>query len=253
MKTSNKLLIGLYTAFLLAVACFLIAAKSSMIELEKIDGSGNVITKNFGTLTDGDIRLTNESMGYQIDPNSNQVKVEAEDNVLEVMQNIVVDGKFVNSNIYGHGYNINTTVRPMITIGTKDLDVLNLQMRSFTSLSALDTLKNNSIRLDMGDHSQIESTIDCDRLVINARSFAGLTLYGATDFVLLNSRGHARLTADGLSADEWEINMSSFANASVHCNDVIGGTMRDQSSLDLHGQPENIQVTNMNNSSLNNH
>lgn len=253
MKTSSKLLIGLYVAFLLAAAYLFIAAKSSMQEMEKVEGSGDVITKNFGILTDGSIRLTNESMGYQIDPNSNQVIVEAEDNVMEVMENIVVDGKFTNSNIYGEGYNINTNVRPMIILGTKDLDVLNLQMRSFTSLKAIDTLKNSSIRLDIGDHSQMESTINCDRLVINSRSFAGLTLNGEADFVLLNSRGHARLTAKGLSADEWEINMSSLSSASVHCNDVIGGTMRDQSSLDLHGKPDNIQMTNYGNSSLNKH
>jgi len=104
MKLSNKLLLGFYALVILSFTSFVVLAKSSIIEVEKLVGSGVIQEIDLGELNTNELVFKDYAIEYIIDPNSTRIVVQL-DTVLisklnkpidleQIQLDRILDGRF---------------------------------------------------------------------------------------------------------------------------------------------------------------
>lgn len=250
MKTSNKLILIGYGLILLCFTTFFIAAKSHMVEVDKLIGSGNISTRSLGKMTANRIEIGGQ-FKCVLNPNSTDILVEGDDNIIALMGDLIVEKRFTTKNIYDDSYRITTTVPPVFNIGIKGLEDLFIDMSGVSRLTCSDTLRAVNIGISSGSGSSGELVIDGKKLTVNASRNSSLILKGRATFGVLSVDNLAVIESEGLVANEWIINMQDGAKATINATESVSGNMKNNSMLNLYGKPASNQILNTNHSEIN--
>lgn len=244
MKTSNKLILIGYGFVLLCFTAFFIAAKSNMIEVDRLVGSGNISTRSLGKMTVDRIEIGGQ-FKCVLNPNSSDIVVEGDDNIIALMGDLIVENRFTTGNIYGDSYRIATTVPPVFNIGIKDLEDLYIDMVGVSRISCSDTIRALDLGISSNSGSSLDLLIDVQRLTVNASRKSSLMLNGRTNLGVLTADNHALIEFKDLVANEWIINMQDGANATIYASEAVSGNLKNNSTLNLYGKPASNQLNNI--------
>lgn len=245
----RTILIIIITLALCAVSC--VTVGSNGIFKKSISGSGNLITK---TVTISKFNKVDASRAVKVvltAGDSRDVKIEADDNVMEHVVVKVEQGELkvsINDKIDMEG-NFHVTV----TVPT-DGAISELEASSASKIESQIPITASEVSVDVSSAAYINATINTDYCTIDASSASSMDLTVATKTCKIegSSASTIRLTGSATRCDAdmgsaaslkannfvaaiYNINTSSASNADINCQKSINASASSGSSIDYTG------------------
>ena len=201
---------------MLAITVFGFAAQSQKNdknkEKERIEGSGNVITKNvavksFDQLTASGVFNLQLSQG-----DKEQVKIEAEDNVMDLFT-VENEGSILTIKM-NKDVNINTKKKMTVYVTFKNLKSMNLSMVGGTSTD--DKLKFNELKIKNQSVGSVNLNMTLQTLHLENESVGTLKLAGSADNAVIKSNSVGSVQAGDFVVQKMEIDNNGVGSATVN-------------------------------------
>jgi hypothetical protein len=194
---------------------FLIAVASTLLLASCITGgtrgSGHVISKQFNETGFKNIDISSVMKVYLKQGDKYEVKVEAEDNILDLME-VTKDGDKLEI-----GFRNSISVSP-----TKDI-VIYITAPDFHELSASGaggyvsegTIKTSEISLDLSGATKVKLALDVTSVKVDASGASEIILSGNTQSLEVDGSGSTDVSAFDLKSQMADIGISGSGSAKV--------------------------------------
>lgn len=205
--------ITLITKFILVVlTALLFASCNHSINLNSIEGSGNVTTEKRNVEDDFKSIEVNNSIDLVIEQSDKtEIVVEADDNLQKHITTKVENGTLVISfdkNSFSNAGSKKVTVKMPI--------IDELEATSSATITSKNTLKGENIRLNTSSAASIDISIESDNITCDTSSGSTITINGKALQMKTTASSGSEINADELLANEVTADVSSGASISVH-------------------------------------
>lgn len=195
-------------SFLIAVASTLLLASCMS---RGIRGSGHVISKQFTETGFKNIDVGSVMKVYLKQGDKYEVKVEAEDNIMDLIE-VKKDGDKLE-----FGFRNNTSLNP-----TKDI-IIYITAPDFHELSASGaggyvsqgTIKTSEISLDLSGATKVKLALDVTSVKVDASGASEIILSGNTNSLDVDGSGSTDISAFDLKSQMVNIGISGAGSAQV--------------------------------------
>lgn len=217
-------------AALIAILCF------SCDFMKKVDGSGNVVTKN--RTMNGEFTSVSAGSGLEVvieyGP-ERSVTVEADDNLHQHIMTDVSGGTLeISSDV-----NIRNAASKKVIVRMPTIK--NLESSSGATLRSATPLRSESLKLDANSGSNMEVTIQSKKATCEASSGSHLKVSGTTDNLLTESSRGATVDARNLTASNVKSEASSGSTTFVNPIDMLKAEASSGSTIFYQKTPEKLQ------------
>jgi hypothetical protein len=205
--------ITLITKFILvALTALLFASCNHSINLNSIEGSGNITTEK--RTVEGNFKSieVNNSIDLVIEQSDKmEIVVEADDNLQKHITTKVENGTLVISfdkNSFSNAGSKKVTVKmPVID---------ELEATSSATITSKNTLKGENIRLNTSSAASIDINIESDIITCDSSSGSSITINGKALKMETTASSGSEINATKLLANEITADVSSGASINVH-------------------------------------
>lgn len=206
-------IITLITKFILvALTALLFASCNHSINLNSIEGSGNITTEK--RTVEGNFKSieVNNSIDLVIEQSDKmEIVVEADDNLQKHITTKVENGTLVISfdkNSFSNAGSKKVTVKmPVID---------ELEATSSATITSKNTLKGENIRLNTSSGATIDISIESDTITCDTSSGSSITINGKALKMETTASSGSEINATKLLANEITADVSSGASINVH-------------------------------------
>ena len=265
MKTSNKLIgLGLLILSIGAIS-FMIAAKSSMVDIENINDNdiidelnskvndNKILTRSLGKLSTTKLDL-NGNHRYILDPTSNEVTITGPKHIVSDFADIDNDKIFVatiyeevtskqdernDSRVYDR---ILDTL--YYNIGVQDAQSLLILIGNESKVTASSPLELQSLELIMQGNCHINAELNCSSLEIISSDAGHVRLTGKANNIDLFLDDNSNMECEQLSVQDANVMMRNNSRLQLKTVNNISGIVMDNASIST-GNPvsrENLIV-----------
>lgn len=230
--------ITLITKYILvALAALLFASCNHAINLNSIEGSGNVTTEK--RTVEGNFKSieVNNNIDVVIEQSDRtEILVEADDNLQKHITTKVENGTLI----------ISFDKNSFINIGSKKVTVKmpiieELEATSSATITSKNTLKGENIRLNASSGAAIEISIESDIITCNTSSGSSITINGKALKMKTTASSGSEINALKLLANEITADVSSGASINIHPIVSLTGQASSGGEIRYHIQPKTIQ------------
>jgi len=206
-------IITLITKFILvALTALLIASCNHSINLQSIEGSGNVTTERRNV--EGDFKSIEVSNGIDLvieQSNLTEIVVEADDNLQKHILTKVENGTLIIS--CDKNSFINTRSKK---VRVKMPVIEQLEANSGASITSINTLKGENITLNTSSAATINLSLESDDINCDSSSGSTITINGMGLKMKANASSGSAIKAKNLFANQVNAEASSGATIQTH-------------------------------------
>ncbi|CAM4113858.1 head GIN domain-containing protein [Flavobacterium sinopsychrotolerans] len=231
-------IITLITKFILvALTALLFASCNHSINLNSIEGSGNITTEK--RTVEGNFKSieVNNSIDLVIEQSDKmEIVVEADDNLQKHITTKVENGTLVISfdkNSFSNAGSKKVTVKmPVID---------ELEATSSATITSKNTLKGENIRLNTSSAASIDINIESDIITCDSSSGSSITINGKALKMETTASSGSEINATKLLANEITADVSSGASINVHPIVSLLAEASSGGEISYDIQPKSIQ------------
>ena len=185
------------------------------IELvEKITGSGHVVTKERNLEPFTKIEVSQGLDCEVTQGNDQKVEIEADDNLQDGITTTVTNGVLKISSKYNNFINVKSKkIRVQIPV------ILGLETTSASSLVTKNIIKGNIIYLKSSSASNLDAKIEADKIILEATSGSDLNIEGKALELTTASSSGSSIDAENLLAND--INSQSSSGSTTIVNPIL--------------------------------
>ncbi|MBC7749787.1 MAG: DUF2807 domain-containing protein [Methylotenera sp.] len=230
--------ITLITKFIvIALTALLFASCNHSINLNSIEGSGNVTTEKRNVEDDfKSIEVNNGIDVVIVQADKTEIVVEADDNLQKHITTKVKNGTLIIS--CDKNYFINTgSKKVMVKMPIID----ELEATSSATITSKNTLKGENIRLNTSSAASIDISIESDNITCDASSGSTITINGKALQTKTTASSGSEINADELLANEVTADVSSGASISVYPIVKLVAQASSGGNISYAVQPKSIQ------------
>jgi len=228
-----KLILNLAQLFIAIIITLLFS--SCGFNTKTLDGSGNVTTQN--RQVQGDFTFIAASNGleiYIVQGAKSSVVVEADDNL---QQHIKTEVKG-NELTIKCDVNIDNAAAKRVTVTLPKIE--GIEASAGCLLRSKTQLKGNDINLSASSGSNVEVTVDAQKITAEASSGSSLKVSGRTDDLKTDSSSGSSLNAEALIAKNVKADASSGGNITVNPTESLNADASSGSSVNYVSTPKKI-------------
>ena len=234
MKTSNKILTGLFLAIFIAGIAIMSYMKANTFEVTPIKPVGEVRTENINIpylknldAAVGTIYLANG------DP---KIEVSCTENIHQLLEKGYEDGTFFIRKKEG----VMNRMKVVIHVFSNDLERINLQDRAelFTEEEDYQT---NKLSIEANDRSKSEISLNVDELTLKASNSGKIGIKGTTNILNASSSNSGRIYGKYLKANEVDAFASNSARIETQAIKKLAANVSQAAKIRYYGAPENLE------------
>jgi hypothetical protein len=232
-----KKLILLFVIFTAALALSACGADLHIGSNQVVTGSGKVVTQDvavsgFTAVTLGGVGELTITQG-----DTESLSIEAEDNLLAVMENKVSGGTLVLGTKPGVTI---TPTRPIrYTLAVKDLSKLEL---AGLGSAKMDGLKTGRLELVLSGSGNLQlKNLDAQDVRATISGLGSMELYGQAASLDLELKGSGNLTAGDLAVKDAKVSITGLGNATIWPASTLDITISGAGNLEYYGSPKITQ------------
>ncbi|OAB26626.1 Putative auto-transporter adhesin, head GIN domain [Flavobacterium fryxellicola] len=241
-------IITLITKFIvIALTALLFASCNHSLNLDSIQGSGNVTTKK--RLVDGDFKSIEVDNAIDVvieQADKIEIVVEADDNLQKHITTKVENGTLIIS--CDKNYFINTGSKKVMV---KMPFIDELEATSSATITSRNTLKGENIRLNTSSGGTIDLGIESDDITCDSSSGSSITINGKALQMKTTASSGSAINADDLLANTIISDVSSGANTSVHPIVSLNAEASSGGTITYNIQPKTLQKNTSSGGSVN--
>ncbi|TDD75172.1 head GIN domain-containing protein [Flavobacterium caseinilyticum] len=206
-------IIALITKFILvALTALLFGSCNHFINLNAIEGSGNVTTEN--RIVEGE--FVNVEVSNAIDliieqADRSEISVEADDNLQKHISTKVKNGTLIIS--CDKNSFINTRSKK---VTVKMPNISQLEATSGATIISKNILKGENIKLNSSSAASIDVKVEADKITCDTSSGSSITVNGIALKMRTTASSGSKIDSQNLQANEVTAAVSSGASISVH-------------------------------------
>lgn len=224
MKTRN-----LFIAF---VAVFALSSCHFDINLGQIDGNGNVTTQD--RQVDGDFHIVKGSSGidvYLTEGSENKIVVEADENLQDIIETVVMDGKLTIRT----SENIGRSKSKKVHVTFTNLD--GIMASSGSDVMSNSVIKSESLNLDASSGADLELEIIANTVYAETSSGADMKISGKASSLSAKASSGSDLNAKELLVVSCNADASSGADITVNVKDRLDAEATSGGDVHYFGNP----------------
>ena len=231
-------IITIITKFILvALTALFLSSCNHSVNLNSIEGSGNVTTEKRnveGNFTNVEV---NNGIDLIIEQSEiTEIIVEADDNLQEHITTTIENGTLIIScdkNLF-----IDMTAKK-VTVRMPIIEAL--EATSSSSITSSNTLTGENIRIHSSSSATVEVNLEADTIICDSSSGSDITINGKALELKTSASSGSEINADKLFANDVSADVSSGASISVH--PIVSLTAKASSGGDINYdiQPKSIQ------------
>ena len=231
-------IITLITKFILvALTALLFGSCNHSINLNSIEGSGNVTTEKRNVEGDFKSIEVNNNIDVVIEQSdATEIMVEADDNLQKHITTKVQNGILIISfdkNSFSNAGSKKVTVKmPVID---------ELEATSSATITSKNTLKGENIRLNTSSAATIDISIESDTITCDTSSGSSITVNGKALKMETTASSGSEINATKLLANEITADVSSGASINVHPIVRLSAEASSGGHISYDIQPKSIQ------------
>ena len=215
----------------LFASCLIIGLSSC--SMSGIVGSGKVVSKTFAETGFKDIEVSSVMKVYLSQGDEYAIKIDAEDNILELM---TVENKGGKLSI-DFKDNINPSPTKDIAIYITAPEFHNLEASGASSFSSEGLLTCNEIILDLSGACKAQLQLAVSNTKIDASGASKIILSGVSEQLELEGSGSTELEAIDLKAQSVHLDISGAGNANVSVEKQLNVTISGAGKVRYNGTP----------------
>ncbi|GER59033.1 head GIN domain-containing protein [Patiriisocius marinus] len=202
------------------------------INLNKVNGNGNVVTEERDNIRDFD--RVKGSAGLQVflkEGKEQKVVVEADDNLMAVIETYVEDGMLrigVDGNI-GRA----SSKKVFVTYTTLN----EVRASSGSHVIVEDEIKNEDITLDASSGAMLEASVFSKKLYLEASSGANVEVTGKTKELRSKASSGGHINAENVLSAVCNARASSGGHIQVNVKDKLEAKATSGGQIDYYGDP----------------
>lgn len=181
-------------------------------EKARIEGSGNVITKDVAVKSFDELKVSGAFSVLLSQGSSEGVKIEAEDNLQELFEVKNEGSKLLIS--MKKDVNINSKKKMKVYISFKTLKTM--ELKTVGNVSSEQTLSFDKLELDNKSVGNVDLKLSAQHLDIDNKSVGNIKLQGKADNVVIKNNSVGSIEAAGFLVQKMEIDNHGVGSAEVN-------------------------------------
>lgn len=220
-----------------AILALLVTSCKYKVDLgeNSITGNGNVVTEERKLDSFTKIKVSEGIECEVIQSNTQNVTVEADENLIKGIKTVVENGTLIISSDYDNYINVESK---KVKVSIPKIE--SLKTSSGSSLMTKNTIKGSSLEVETSSGSEIKVDAEYDSITSSASSGSELTLSGKALKLSTDSSSGSSIDADNLLANEITSQSSSGSSTEVHPLVSLTAKASSGSSIDYSGKPKSI-------------
>ncbi|EIJ40154.1 head GIN domain-containing protein [Galbibacter orientalis] len=201
-----------------------------------VTGNGNVISQDREVnQTFETIKATEGIDVFVAQGAKTSIKVEADENVIDLIETKVNNGKLLIECREQIGRV--SAKKVYVTLP----NISNLETTSGANLNSMGTLNANNITLEASSGSDLIVELQADEVTTNASSGADIELYGVTNILIARASSGSDIKAERLKAHTVEAHASSGADIDVNASEEIAIHKSSGGDVGYKGNPKRVE------------
>ncbi|MFD0965024.1 head GIN domain-containing protein [Pseudofulvibacter geojedonensis] len=223
----------------LILSVFLVGCNFNLQIDPGVKGNGNVQTEERIVNQDfSSIKASNGLDVYITQSTDNLVKVQADENLLEIIKTEVVNGCL---EIYTTE-KIDKSESKKILVNFTDINAI--KASSASHVAATNILNTEKLSLQASSAATVKLTAEVTNISCKASSAATIKLNGKTNYIEAKASSASTINAKNMLAENCLTDASSASSINVNCTSSIDAESSSASSIRYSGNPANVQKDN---------
>lgn len=243
MKISNKILLGLFAAIALNALTGMVMVRSSLSP----QGIGNGPTYLEGAGNNKKVRLTTGNFSevymdgdYQVNliqGAEEYLEIEAQENIVDLFELEKDDGKTISINVKAD-YTLAPTNQIIITIGFKDLEVINAYGHS--RFFSEQTLKFEDLFIGLNGASYIQTPLTANNLRMQFSGATNGQLTGTATNLNVTLSGGSNLHAKELTTSNTHASVNGASYVAINVKEYLNAVTSGAGTIEYYGDPKKV-------------
>lgn len=231
-----KVVIHLTKIVIAAVVAILFTSCNMNIgSLKKVEGSGNVVTKNRNITAEFTSIKTSNGLEIILEQGANtEVKVEADDNLQEHIKTEITDGEL---KIYSD-VNIRNAKSKKVFVKLAKLN--SLETSSGSSVSSVNVLENTSMDFSSSSGSEIDVKVNAATVSCKSSSGSEIRISGKADKLETESSSGSSIEAQDLIVKNAIADSSSGSSIDLNVSETLTAEASSGSSVSYEKEPKTL-------------
>lgn len=231
-----KVVIHLTKIVIAAVVAVLFSSCNMNISsLKKVDGSGNVVTKNRNIATDFTSVKASNGLEVVLEQGSNpEVKVEADDNLQEHIKTEIIDGEL---KIYAD-VTIRNAESKKVFVRLAKLN--SLEASSGATVSSNGVLENASMNFSSSSGSEIDVKVNAGTVSCKSSSGSEIKIKGKAEKLETKSSSGSSIDASDLKTKDAIADSSSGSSINLNVSESLTAEASSGSSVNYVSKPATL-------------
>jgi hypothetical protein len=231
MKTSNKILLGLFILILAGITILMIMFRVSVDRTPGLEGSGRVVRQDREITAFHAIDVSGKIQVELSLGDRESLSLEADDNLLEHLRTEVVDHVLTIS-LEGWGIR-NATLN--VAVGFTELEAI--EGSGGARIRATDTVQGTFLRHSLASGAYSELELRLEELALDLSGGAHAFLKGEVQKVTAKSSGGSEIRASQLFVEDCSLETSSGSLNELHVTGLLGINASGGSQVNYTGNP----------------
>nr|AOE08663.1 conserved hypothetical protein [uncultured bacterium]CBL80604.1 conserved hypothetical protein [uncultured Leeuwenhoekiella sp.] len=231
MTTLIKLLVGIFTAFLLTSCDF-------NFEIGQTNGNGNVVVKDLNL--SNEFTKINASNGWDVilkKGDKSGIVAEMDDNLLEYLD-INFDGNTLRIETSDNSNIGEATSKKIVVTYTQPIE--EIKASSAASITALESLTGDRMKFDLSSAATVKLPVEIREIIADASSAATLNLEGEAQTVEFDVSSAATINAKDLKSEFCDAEASSAGSIRIYVSKEIASKASSAGDIDYWGTPQKV-------------
>ncbi len=207
-------------------------ASSACMFMDGVDGNGNVKKETRDVSSFDAIKIAGAFEVYLSQGSSEGLVVEADENLLDLIQSEVRGGTLVIDT----KENIRDSKELNLYITFKDIEKMDIS--GAVELKSEEKLKFDELRIDGSGASEITLELEANKLECDFSGASEIELSGSAKYCSIDNSGASELDAYDFVVGEYDIEISGAGDAKIHCTDVLKARISGAASIRYQGDPK---------------
>ena len=197
-------------------------------------GSGNVISQDRSDGEFNSISLSGQGILYLTQGNENDIKIEAEDNIMPLIESYVENNKLI---IRHAPFQCIRPTKPIkIYISFQDLNSISISGSG--EIISQNTLELDTLDISISGSGKINLNLNADKLTTSISGSSDATYNGKVNYNFIIISGSADINALGLQTNSTSISISGAGKTSVNAQKNLDILVSGSGTIRYTGNPQ---------------
>ena len=221
----TQLALWLATLLMLAPGC-------TSAGFNRVHGSGNVVTQSFDCVDFDALHIGNAFHVRVIQGQEYGVEVQADDNVMEIVE-VIQKGTTLQIGLLRKHMVTRATLNATVTMP----EVANLVASGASRIEFASPIASNELSVEISGASRLTGNVETGQLRLSLSGASRAELDGTSDSCFVNASGASRVQLDELVSKTMTVDVSGASSAIVYANRTLAASASGASKVGYSGDP----------------